>query len=126
MMPSQLSSDNLRNVRQALLMYNFLDILPAITHLYPDHGLGRLFTERISRIGQREDVSFADKNSVQRGRRLKDLSIQLEELPSCPGSSGINNSTSFALTIIAPNVVLKELLGSAKRARKTVRALMEA
>ena len=67
MMPaSQLSSDDLRNVRQALLMHNFLDILPAIKHLRPDPGLRRLLPERISRIGRREDVSFADKNSVQR------------------------------------------------------------
>ena len=38
----------------------------------------------------------------------------------------INSSTNFALSVIAPNVVFKELLGSAKRARKTVRVLTEA
>ena len=37
MMPaSQLSPDDLRNVRQALVMHNSLDILSAIKHLRPD------------------------------------------------------------------------------------------
>ena len=47
---SQLYSDDLRNVEQALVMHNFLDILPAIKHLRPDLGLRRLLPERISRI----------------------------------------------------------------------------
>ena len=38
----------------------------------------------------------------------------------------INSFTSFALLLIALNVVLKELLSLAKRAWKTVRALIEA
>ena len=33
-----------------LVMHNSLDILPAIKHLRPDPGLGRLLPERISRI----------------------------------------------------------------------------
>ena len=50
MMPTtQLSSDDLRNVGQALVMHNSLDILLAIKHLRPDPGLGRLLLEHISR-----------------------------------------------------------------------------
>ena len=45
----QLSSDDLRNVGQALVMHNSLDILAAIKHLRPDPGLGRLLPEYISR-----------------------------------------------------------------------------
>ena len=33
-------------------------------------------------------MRFADKNSVQRDRRLKDSSVQLEDLLSRSGSSG--------------------------------------
>ena len=40
----------LRNVGQALVMHNFYNIVLAIKHLRPDPGLGRLLTERISRI----------------------------------------------------------------------------
>ena len=51
MMPaSQLRSDDLRNVRQALVMHYSFNILPAIKHFRPDPGLGRLLPERISRI----------------------------------------------------------------------------
>ena len=51
MMPSsQLSSDDLKNVRQALMMHNSLNILLVIKPLFFDLGLGRLFPERISRI----------------------------------------------------------------------------
>ena len=51
MMPfSQLSSDDLRNIRQALMMHNSLNILLAIKHLFLDLGLGRLLPERISRL----------------------------------------------------------------------------
>ena len=60
---------------------------------------------------------------------VKDLRIQLEDFPGSSGEKmwqSISNSISFALTIIAPNVVSRELLGQAKRARKTVRVLMEA
>ena len=66
---SQLSSHNLRNVGQALTMQNSLNILPAIKYFCLNHGLERLFPERISRIGWKEDVSFADKNSVPRGSK---------------------------------------------------------
>ena len=44
----------LRDVGQALVMHNFLDILPAIKHLRPDLGLGRLLPERISTIEEVE------------------------------------------------------------------------
>ena len=48
MMPaSQLSSDELRNVGQALVKHNFLNILPAIKLIL---DLGRLLPERICRI----------------------------------------------------------------------------
>ena len=47
---SQLRSDDLRNARQALVVRNSLNIFPAIKHLRPDPGLGRLLPERISRI----------------------------------------------------------------------------
>ena len=50
MLASQLSKDDLRNVGQALVMYNSLGILPAIKHVYFDPGLGHLLPERISRI----------------------------------------------------------------------------
>ena len=58
---------------------------------------------------------------VTPGERLEDL----------PGSSGktrqsINSSTRFALLVIASKMVSRELLGPAKRARKTIRVLMEA
>ena len=58
---------------------------------------------------------------AQRGRWSqleKDSSIWLEDLPGSSGEKmwqSINSSTSFALTIIAPNVVLRELLGLAKK-----------
>ena len=44
----------LRDVGQALVMHNFLDILPAIKHLCPDPGLGRLLPERIFTIEEVE------------------------------------------------------------------------
>ena len=47
---SQLSSDDLKNVRQALMMHNSLNILLVIKHLFLDLGLGRLFPERIYKI----------------------------------------------------------------------------
>ena len=47
-MASQLNSDDLKERRTGLA--DSLDILPAIKHLRPDSGLGRLFPERISRI----------------------------------------------------------------------------
>ena len=64
---SQLSSDDFRNVRQALMMHNSLDILLAIKHLLLDLGLGRLLPERISTIEQRDDVRLADNNLVWPG-----------------------------------------------------------
>ena len=47
---SWLRSDDLRDVKQALLMHNFLDIPLAIKLFRPDPGLGRLLPERISQI----------------------------------------------------------------------------
>lgn len=48
MMPaSQLNLDNLRNVDQALVVYNSFDILPAIKHFRFDR---RFFPERILKI----------------------------------------------------------------------------
>ena len=47
----------LRDVGQALVMHNFLDILPAIKHLRPDPGLGRLLPEHISTIEEVEGGS---------------------------------------------------------------------
>ena len=52
---SQLSLDDLRNVRQALMIHNSLNILLAIKHLFFDLGLGRLLPERISRIEVAEE-----------------------------------------------------------------------
>ena len=50
MMPAtQLSLDDLKNVEQALIIHNSLDILLAIKHLCPDPRLERLFLERISK-----------------------------------------------------------------------------
>lgn len=73
---SQLSSDNLRNARQALVVRDSLNIFLAIKHL--DLGLGRLLLERIFRTEVAErNVCFANKNLVQKGRWLplvKDLS----------------------------------------------------
>lgn len=73
---SQLSSDNLRNARQALVVRDSLNIFPAIKHL--NLGLGRLFLERIFRTKVAErNVYFANKNLMQKGRWLplvKDLS----------------------------------------------------
>ena len=54
-MASQLSSDDFRNVGQAL-MHNSLDILSAIKHLRFDPRLRRLLPERVSRIEWREDM----------------------------------------------------------------------
>ena len=97
-----------------------------------DPGLGRLLPKRISRIEQREDVSFADKLWC---RETIGYSWWKTRVFSTRRSSwllwgkmrqSINSSTSFALSVIAPNVVSRELLGPAKRARKTVKALTEA
>ena len=63
---SQLSFDDLENVEQALVMQNSFDIPPAIKHLRPDSGLGRLLPERISRTEVVEGRRvFVDKNLVQ-------------------------------------------------------------
>ena len=47
---SRLRPGDLRDVRQALLMHNFLDIPLAIKLFRPDPRLGRLLLERISQI----------------------------------------------------------------------------
>ena len=70
------------------------------------------------------------ENWVEEGRALyrQKLGVEgLEENWLLGGKTwqSINNSISFALTIIASNVVLPELLGLVKRARKTYRVLRE-
>ena len=55
----------------------------------------------------------ADKISVQRGTTGK--GFECSWLADLPGSSG---KKRFALSIIAPNVVSRELLGSAKKELK--------
>ena len=64
-MANQLGSNNLRNVRQAMVIYNSLNILLAIKHLHSDLGLGHLLPRRISKIERRDDMHLVDKNSVQ-------------------------------------------------------------
>ena len=52
MMPfNQLSSDDLKNIKQVLMMHNSLNILLVIKHLPLDLGMGELLLKRISRIG---------------------------------------------------------------------------
>ena len=69
---SQLSPADLVKLSLAnLVMHKFLDIFLALKHLRPDPVL----PERISRIGRREDVSFVNKNSVQKGHWMKDSSV---------------------------------------------------
>ena len=61
MMPAcQLSSNDLQNVRQALVMHNSLDILPAIS-LFLIPGFGRFLPEFTAEFVRREDVRFANK-----------------------------------------------------------------
>ena len=66
-----------------------------------DPGLGRLLPERLSRIEQRDDVCLADNNLVQRDSKKK---FQ---------RSGLART---ARLIIDPNMILRELLGQAKKA----------
>ena len=111
-----------------------LDTFLAIKPLRPEYRLGRLLSERISRIEWRDDVRLANKKLGAEGRKsqlVNDSSIQLEGLSPRLDSSGektrqsINNSTRFPLSVIASKMVSRELLNPAKRARKTVRILSE-
>ena len=63
MMPaSQLSSDDLRNVGQALVMHNSLDILIAIKLIL---GWDVFFRSASAEFERRENVRCADKNLVR-------------------------------------------------------------
>ena len=86
-------------------MHRSLNILLDIKYLRPDHRLECFLPERISRIGWKKDVSFADKTWCKKVQRK--LASQ--------GKNVTINSISFTLMIIAPNVVTKELLGLAKK-----------
>ena len=72
MMPtSQLSSNDFKNIRQALMMHNFLNIFLDIKHFLLNLGLEHLLLGRISRIEQKDDVRLADINLVQKDSKEK-------------------------------------------------------
>ena len=54
----------LKNIRQTMVIYNSFNI-----RHQADPRLRRLFLKRISKIERRDDMRFADKNSVQRSSK---------------------------------------------------------
>ena len=61
---SQLSLDDFRDVKQALVIYNSLNI-----SYQANPGLGRLLLKHISKIERIDNMRFPDKNLVQRSSK---------------------------------------------------------
>ena len=89
MMPaSQLSSDDLRNVGQALVMHNSLNILPAIKLIL---GWDIFFRSASPEFSGGMTCVLQTKLSTE-GRwsqLVKDSSIQLEDLPGFSGEKNV-------------------------------------
>ena len=122
-MASQLNSDDLKEYRTGL---GDVQLSQYLSRHQADFELGRFFPERICRICAEGGRAFCRQTLVQRDcwlQLVKDSKIFLAPLGK--NTTDISGFASLAMTIIAPNVVLRELLGPAKRARKTVRALTE-
>ena len=77
---SQLNSDDLRNVGQALVMHNFLNILPTIKRLCPDPGLGCLLRAYIPNRSSGGKTCAAQIRTWCRGVRLKEEEVEAQDI----------------------------------------------
>ena len=124
-MASQLNLDDLRNARQALAMYNSLNISPAIKHICPDPGLGHLLPERISRIEVVEGrPAFCRQTLVQRDRWLQlvdnssDLGSKISLAPL--GKNATEHQQLYSLCLVGNQFEnsIERALGSSKKSLK--------